>query len=364
MGIPDEIKYLSIVESKLDPNAVSRVGATGPWQFMAATAKLYGLANDSYVDDRRDPIQASYAAAAYLKDAYMEFGDWLLAIASYNCGKSNVERAIEKAGALDFWSIRQYLPLETRGYVPAYIAIAYIMNYAKKQNITAENWAFAAKTDTVMVNRFISLRNISRILNIDAVELARLNPSYKKQVINGSAVHPRRLVIPKPELQNYTALYNELNTDNTIAPVLTTVPATIVPAQAFAATPVVTVVSPPAAPGDNIPDFHIVKRGETLVDIAANYGIELQDLKNWNNISKGKVATGRKIWLNDSHASEELQPVAKAQTKFIMYKVKPGDTLSMISEKFAGSSIESIRSLNKLKKGHLLPGTTLKISRG
>jgi len=129
-GIPEEIKFLSIVESKLDPNAVSRVGATGPWQFMFTTAKLYGLNMDSYVDERRDPIQATYAAAAYLKDAYQEFGDWLLAIASYNCGKSNVERAVEKAGANDFWSARQYLPAETRGYVPAFIAMNYVMHYS------------------------------------------------------------------------------------------------------------------------------------------------------------------------------------------------------------------------------------------
>jgi membrane-bound lytic murein transglycosylase D len=129
-GIPEEIKFLSIVESKLDPNAVSRVGATGLWQFMGTTAKIYGLNMDNYVDERRDPIQSSYAAAAYLKDAYQEFGDWLLAIASYNCGKSNVERAVEKAGGVtDFWSIRQYLPVETRGYVPAFIAMNYVMHF-------------------------------------------------------------------------------------------------------------------------------------------------------------------------------------------------------------------------------------------
>src|SRR6202007_2143582 len=134
-GIPDEIKYLSIVESQLNPVATSRAGATGLWQFLGSTARIYGLKMDNYVDERRDPIQSSYAAAAYLKDAYQEFGDWLLAIASYNCGKSNVIRAIEKAGANDFWSIRQYLPVETRGYVPAYIAITYVMNYYKQHNL-------------------------------------------------------------------------------------------------------------------------------------------------------------------------------------------------------------------------------------
>ena len=144
-GIPEEIKYLSIVESQLNPNAVSRVGAAGPWQFMSNTARLYGLSMDNYIDERRDPIKSSYAAAAYLKDAYQQFGDWLLAIASYNCGQSNVVEAIEKAGSTDYWSIRQYLPAETRGYVPAYIAITYIMNYYQKYNIIPQQCYFAVK---------------------------------------------------------------------------------------------------------------------------------------------------------------------------------------------------------------------------
>src|ERR1700749_3074549 len=147
-GIPEELKYLSIVESKLNPYAISRVGAAGPWQFMTTTGKLYALKVDDYVDDPRHPIPASYAAAAYLKDAYEEFGDWLLAIASYNCGKSNVEHAIESAGASDFWSIRQYLPVETRNYVPAYIAVTYLMNYYQKHNIIAGQCDMVLKTDT------------------------------------------------------------------------------------------------------------------------------------------------------------------------------------------------------------------------
>ena len=154
-GIPEEIEYLSIVESQLNPYAVSRVGATGLWQFMSTTARTYGLNMDAYVDERRDPIQSSYAAAAYLKDAYQQFGDWLLAIASYNCGKSNVIRAIEKAGASDFWSIRQYLPVETRGYVPAYIAVTYVMNYYKQHNIVPQGCSSSLKTDTVMLNKYV-----------------------------------------------------------------------------------------------------------------------------------------------------------------------------------------------------------------
>ncbi len=340
-GIPEEIKYLSIVESKLDPTAVSRVGATGPWQFMSATAKAYGLNMDNYVDDRRDPVQASYAAAAYLKDAYMEFGDWLLAIASYNCGKSNVERAVAKAGALDFWSIRQYLPQETRGYVPAYIAISYVMNYANKHSILPESWDLALKTDTILVDRFVALSNISKILNVDARQLTILNPAYKKQIINGTVAAPRRLVIPQTGSENYAALYDALNTD--------------VPVQA----PVITNTS---ADENKLPGSHKIKRGETLAEIADKFGVEVQDLKDWNNLHGNKAVVGKKLWLNDAHESLAGSS-PKSEAKFITYKVKPGDTLGAIAEKF-DDTVERIRALNGLKKGALQPGMKLKISRG
>jgi len=213
-GIPDEIKYLSIVESQLNPNAVSRVGATGPWQFMGTTAKMYGLNMDNYVDERRDPVLSSVAAAAYLKDAYVQFGDWLVAIASYNCGKSNVMDAIEKAGgATDYWSIRQYLPAETRGYVPAYIAITYVMHYHKKYNIVAQECNLAMKTDTVSVDKFISLNSVSRVLGISLTQLSILNPSYTQAIINGSVSAPKMLVIPMAYKEKYKMLYSNLNSE-------------------------------------------------------------------------------------------------------------------------------------------------------
>ncbi|MDB5110433.1 MAG: lytic transglycosylase [Mucilaginibacter sp.] len=341
-GIPEEIKYLSIVESKLDPTAVSRVGATGPWQFMSATAKAYGLNMDNYIDERRDPIQASYAAAAYLKDAYMEFGDWLLAIASYNCGKSNVERAIQKAGAVDFWSIRQFLPLETRNYVPAYIAVAYVMNYANKHSIFTQPWNLSASTDIILVDRFVSLSNISKILNISIRELSMLNPAYKKQIINGTTAAPQRLVIPKPAQEYYAALYDALNTD-TVQP---------------------TVANASDRYEKKITGFHKVKRGETLADIADSYGVDLQDLKDWNNLRNNKAVAGKKLWLNDGHESSNESSSSKSESKFITYKVKRGDTLRVIAGKFDGNSPESIRALNGLKKGALQPGMMLKISHG
>lgn len=351
-GIPEEIKYLSIVESKLDPTAVSRVGATGPWQFMAATAKLYGLNMDSYVDDRRDPVQASYAAAAYLKDAYMMFGDWLLAIASYNCGKSSVERAVAKAGSLNFWDVRQYLPAETRNYVPAFIGVAYVMNYPDKHDISIQQPGdIFSRTDTILVNRFVSLSNVSKAINVDLQQLSILNPAYKRQIVNGTAAAPRRLVIPVTRQENYNALYAVLNDDQ---PVVTAQPAAFVTHPAYT-----------APTTKRMPDSHIVKKGESLAHIADIYGVELQDLKDWNNLRNNKAVIGQKLWLNDAHQVVVQQPeVPKHNLKVVTYTVKAGDTLSVIANKFEGISIENIKALNGLKQDRLQPGMTLKISRG
>ncbi len=279
-GIPDEMKYLSIVESALDPNAVSRVGATGPWQFMSSTARIYGLNMNNYVDERRDPIQASYAAAAYLKDAYQEFGDWLLAIASYNCGKNSVERAMQQANATDFWSIRQYLPAETRGYVPAFIATAYVMNFNNAHGITPRECTMRLATDTVMVNKFISINSIARALNIDANELALLNPAYTKRIVNGTTKAPRRMVIPQLEKERYGVLYEVLNGERSEESI---------PAKAMYAS------APVADNESHIKTTHTVKRGETLSRIADKYGVDIEDLRIWNNIRGNKATPGQKL---------------------------------------------------------------------
>ncbi|SFS70826.1 membrane-bound lytic murein transglycosylase D [Mucilaginibacter polytrichastri] len=286
-GIPEEIKFLSIVESALNPNAVSRVGATGPWQFMSTTARTYGLSINNYVDDRRDPIQASYAAAAYIKDAYQEFGDWLLAIAAYNCGKGSVERAIQKANAMDYWSIRQYLPVETRGYVPAYIAVAYVMNYYEQHKITPQVCTMPMQTDTVMVNKFVSLGNVSRVLDISTEQLALLNPSYRKLVINGTAAVPRRLIIPQIPKEKFSAFYDALNGNSLTVP----------------ATPVFATQEVDAGAIDAIPAFHTVRKGETLAGIADKFGVDLSDLKAWNHLHINKAVPGQTLKLNQDGAA-------------------------------------------------------------
>lgn len=350
-GIPEEIEFLSIVESQLNPNAVSRVGATGPWQFMAATGKIFGLTIDGNIDERRDPIQASYAAAAYLKDAYQEFGDWLLAIASYNCGKSSVERAIDKAGATDFWSIRQYLPTETRNYVPAYIAVSYVMNYFNKHDIIPQAANFSIKTDTVVVNRNVSLDNLAKAMGMDVKELALLNPVYLRGIVTGTATAPRRLILPQVSNDKFNALYAALNDD--VLP-----PAAIIAAPA----PLYAVNTEEKHPVKR-PAFHKVKKGETLAHIADVYGLEVQDLKDWNNLRSNRAVVGSRLKLTEPSAAADTPVVKKTTPRFVTYKVRPGDTLSEIADKFDGATVEQIKELNGLRKNVLQPGMTLKINK-
>lgn len=186
-GLPLELKYLPVIESALNPKAVSRVGATGLWQFMLATGKQYGLEVNSLVDERCDPVKASYAAAHFLSDLYRIFGDWCLVIAAYNAGPDKISKAIHRAkGVKDYWQIYPYLPKETRGYVPAFIAANYIMNYYCDHNICPMTTKLPVKTDTVMVDRDIHFEQISKVLNIPVDLIATLNPQYRRNMVNGS----------------------------------------------------------------------------------------------------------------------------------------------------------------------------------
>ena len=185
-GLPLELKYLPVIESALNPKAVSRVGATGLWQFMLTTGKQYGLEVNSLVDERRDPVKASYAAAHYLSDLYKVFGDWSLVIASYNCGPGNINKAIHRAGGVkDYWQIYPYLPRETRGYVPAFIAANYIMTYYSAHNICPLRTRLPLKTDTVVVSRNVHLQQVAAVLGIDIDMLRTLNPEYRRDVVPG-----------------------------------------------------------------------------------------------------------------------------------------------------------------------------------
>ena len=205
-GLPLELKYLPVIESALNPKAVSHVGATGLWQFMLATGKQYGLNVNSLVDERQDPIKASYAAAHYLSDLYKVFGDWNLAIAAYNCGPENINKAIHRAnGERDYWVIYPYLPKETRGYVPAFIAANYIMTYYSLHNICPMTTRLPAKTDTVMVSRNVHLEQVAEVVGLNIDLLRSLNPMYRRDVVPG-ATEPSALRLPLADVSRFLDL--------------------------------------------------------------------------------------------------------------------------------------------------------------
>lgn len=202
-GLPLELRYLPIVESALKPNAVSRVGATGLWQFMIATAKQYGLEITSLVDERCDPIKSTDAAARYLRDLYKIFGDWHLVIAAYNCGPQNVNKAVHRAGGVkDYWKIYPYLPAETRGYVPAFIAVNYIMNYYCEHNICPMLSNLPAKTDTLVLNRDVHFEQIAGVLGVDVKLIEELNPQYRRSIVNGNN-RPSILRLPMGQVTQF-----------------------------------------------------------------------------------------------------------------------------------------------------------------
>jgi len=293
LNIPEEIKYLPIIESSMNPHAVSRVGATGLWQFMFGTAREYGLNMDNFVDDRKDPIQASYAAATYFRDAYEELGDWLLAIAAYNCGMGNVKRAMEKSNSNDFWELRKFLPTETRNYVPAFIAAVYVMKCSDKHQINSQRPSYIKITDTIQVNRFISIPTLAKALNMDEGELCTLNPSYKKKIVNGTDLEPKRVIVPKVSLSNFAQIYEVLNTD-----IETNMK--VVLASNDESRPARRVKSKPLF------FFHKVRPGQNLGAIANKYHVEVQDLKVWNKLKSLTIVPGQKIKVYSSHVESDI----------------------------------------------------------
>lgn len=345
-GVPDEIKYLSIVESALNPHAVSRVGATGPWQFMFATAKMYDLAMDSYIDERKDPVAASYAAAAYLLDAYKDFGDWHLAIASYNCGKGNVLRAIQRSGLEnpDFWAISPYLPRETRNYVPAFIAMTYMLGYHEEYGILPAEIDISSNTETVWVQKFVPFNGLAQALQVDEEIIKTLNPAYKRGVINGTPELPKRLILPEVKPETYSALYAALNNPAEMAQVLHA-------------------SNPSGTNGKAV--IHSVRKGETLGKIAQKYRVTVQDLRAWNNIKTHTIVPGQRLHVYNpagSSSAKKGADVSSTAGSYTSYRVKSGDTLSGIAQRHRGVSVSSIKAINGLTSNSIKPGMTLKIA--
>ena len=292
-GLPLELKYLPVIESALNPKAVSRVGATGLWQFMLATGKRYGLEVNSLVDERRDPIKASYAAANYLSDLYKVFGDWNLVIAAYNCGPDQINKAIHRSkGSKDYWQIYPYLPKETRGYVPAFIAANYIMTYYCEHNICPMTTRLPAKTDTIMVGRNVHLEQIASVCNIDIEQLRTLNPAYRRDIVPG-ATKLSAVRLPQTEVGKFIDLEDSIYAYN--AEVL------------FSKRTTVEV-------NDDVPTYTrkssskrsrkkarsrgrsvTVKSGQTLSEIAKRNGTTVAKLRRLNGIKGSSIRAGKKL---------------------------------------------------------------------
>ena len=286
-GLPLELKYLPIVESALDPNAVSRVGAAGLWQFMIGTGKGLGLEINSLVDERRDPYRSSAMAAKYLKNLYQIYNDWSLAIAAYNCGPGNVNKALHRNGGTgDFWDIYEYLPRETSGYVPAFIAANYAMTYYKQHNISPSLARKPLITDTVSVNRRIHFAQIAQVLNMPIEEIRTFNPQYRADVIPGDN-HPYTLVLPSQQI--YSFIMSEDSIDN-YRDDLYAHREVVEPGGETATAE--EYLSGRTANGDVRTITHKVGRGETVSTIAAKYGMTTGELMTLNNMSSERVRRG------------------------------------------------------------------------
>lgn len=308
-GLPLELQYLPVIESAINPNAVSRMGATGLWQFMPATAKGLGMEVSSLVDERRDARESSRNAARYLKQLYNIYGDWSLAIAAYNCGPGNVNKARRRAGeaSSDFWEIYNYLPKETRGYVPAFIAANFVMNYHDDYGIHRPLIKRPLITDTVEVRERVHFNQIANVLNIPVDEIRMLNPQYRKDVIPGSPSRPYALTLPSQQVLSYISSRDDIlayESDKYS-------PRTTVnvgkrkekepekqdeeKAEEQTATEQAATDKQPVIADAVTRTTHTVGRGEDLGSIAKSYGVSATDIKHWNNLRRGKVREGQQL---------------------------------------------------------------------
>lgn len=354
-GLPEELKYLSIVESGLVPRSISRAGAGGLWQFMPYTGRSYGLHKDFYVDERFDIYKSTEAACKYLKMLYNMFDDWELALAAYNSGPGNVRKAIRRSGyKKKFWEIYRYLPRETRSYVPQYVAISYVLNYDIEHNLIPEQYEYPIASDTIMVDRFINMKLLADELNVCYEDLDKLNPAIKRFALpDAIKAYPVRIPVDKIE-------FYQVNRDS------------ILIASAISGKAELEQLSR-NTPGSTYGRDRIVYRvrsGDVLGTIAQRYRVRVSDIRKWNNLRSNLIQIGQRlnIWVlpgrNTTVASNAKlpstpAPVAEKITAGKVYFVQPGDTLWDISRKFEGLSVEKIKELNKLKSNKIKPGQKL-----
>ena len=356
-NLPLELKYLPIIESALNPHARSRVGASGLWQFMYGTGKMYGLEINSYVDERLDPNKATAAAVRYLKDLYAIYGDWHLVLAAYNCGPGNVNKAIKRSGGVnDFWKIYYNLPRETRDYVPAFIAAAYVMNYYRDHNLLPRPTILPQTSDTIIVDKPLHFEQIASVLSCSVDLLRELNPQYRNNLIP-AIKKPYTLCLPFDYSMAFVSLedsiYN-INKDKYFS------------SNKALAAPVSGDFAPDV-PYNSSKVYHTVRSGETPGHIADKYHISLSNLRNWNHLNsrlliragqrlvvyvpKGKepVVEKKSVTVDTNKEAKVSDSVIEnPNAEYIYYTVQKGDNLWTIAKQFPGVSGEDIKSLNNI----------------
>ena len=363
--IPIELKAMAIIESAMNPRAESRVGAKGMWQFMYTTAKSYGLHVDSFVDERMDPVKSCEAAALYLADAYNMFGDWNLAIASYNCGAGNVQKAIRRAGSRNFWDIWPYLPRETRTYVPAFVGALYTLEFYKEHGLKPESMVMPTAVDTLVIRKQLHLKQVSEITGAPLEELKNLNPQYRHEIIPG---HEREYILRIP--YQYTGSFIE-NED------------TIYKHKAAIFFDPVAIKKIKDG-GDGVRIVHKVKNGEYLGKIASKYHVSVAKIKKWNNLKNDNIRVGQSLVIyrggsgpstaqtSSSSSSSKSSTTASSSSQSsssksgtsgdtkITYTVKKGDSLGKIAEAH-GVGLSKLKEWNGLKTDKIAVGQRLTI---
>ncbi len=344
-NIPLELKYLAIVESALRPSATSRVGATGLWQFMFGTGKMFGLKVNSYVDDRSDPLKATQAACKYLQALHKRLGDWDLALAAYNSGPGNVSKAIRRSGGrINYWNIRQHLPRETAGYVPAFLATMYIFEYSKEHGFKSEGPRIPyIATDTIEVKKQIALEHVAHLTDIALAELRFLNPQYKLGIIPVVKNQHYSLRLPVDKLGIF------LSNQDTIYAYAT---------HAF---------NKREKPLPELNDFdkkiyYKVQRGDYLGKIAAKFGVRISQIKRWNSLRNTNLKIGKRLVIFPRKIpSVAIKNQSSKGQNTKIYTVKQGDSLWSIAQQYPGVSVTDIKKKNDLKSVKLRPGMELKI---
>ena len=363
-GIPPELAKVAVIESALNPMAVSRVRAAGMWQFMRRTGVQYGLEVNEYVDERFDYIRETHAAAKYLKDAYAIFGDWSLAIASYNCGPGNVNKAIRRAGGgHDFWDVYQYLPRETRGYVPAFIAAMYTLSYYREHNIVPSHIDTPPQVDTFHISKNLHFGQVSECVGISMEMLRNLNPEYVKDIVPGKA-KTRVLKLP------YSFSGAFIDVQDTIYNYRDTFffdPIKVKEVNSASSSTRVASSSTRTAPSYTV---YTVKKGDSLGKIASRHHTTIANIKKWNNLRRDTIVPGQKLRIYHGRGPATTASSGSSSVKtstsggYVTYTVRKGDTLYSIANKFSGVSLNDIMRLNGLtRNSKIYTGQKLKIKK-